>query len=72
MEEVAADTQQFSTMNKSHFEGLTTTPEQLRSKGDEPPLLFLIIHYFLPEFYHENIARYCSTHNYCFAGCSSR
>jgi hypothetical protein len=25
-----------------------------------------------PEFYHENIARYCSTHNYCSAGCSSR
>ena len=28
--------------------------------------------YSEPEFYHQNIARYCSTHNYCSAGCSSR
>ena len=25
-----------------------------------------------PEFDHENIARYCSTYNYCSAGCSRR
>jgi hypothetical protein len=25
-----------------------------------------------PEFYHENIARHCSTYNYCSAGCSRR
>jgi hypothetical protein len=89
--QLALPDRETSTMNESHFEGLTTTPSsfgpketmdwleaEIRAKG--MTVFGCIDHsagktwmsYDEPEFYHENIARYCSTHNYCSAGCSSR